>query len=246
MKIAVFGAAGWLGRAIIENLGEQHDVRAVDTTATAWSDDNPWQDGEIVNGDIVNYRDVTKAIDGMDAVVHSAVCHGPYGDNDDQPFLVNLKGLWNTLEASRRHGITRVVHIGSCQVEHPMGIFFAADVRRPDGSLYAVTKRLQEEMCRQFYEAYEMPIAVLRPCSIVDSRTDTAKGGAKVGPGSWNMGIVCRHDIAEACRKAVERENPSFEVLHMAGAKGAEAHCNVDETRSVLDMTFEGDLEKYR
>ena len=35
--------------------------------------------------------------------------------------------------------------------------------RRPDGSMYAIQKRLQEEMCRQFYDAAALPIIVLRP-----------------------------------------------------------------------------------
>ena len=30
MHIAVFGAAGWLGRALLANLKEKHTVRAVD------------------------------------------------------------------------------------------------------------------------------------------------------------------------------------------------------------------------
>jgi len=51
------------------------------------------------------------------------------------------------LEASRVLGLERVVHIGSCQTVHPSGEFYSESVRRPDGTLYAVTKRLQEEMC---------------------------------------------------------------------------------------------------
>ncbi|MBT5872860.1 MAG: NAD(P)-dependent oxidoreductase [Candidatus Latescibacteria bacterium] len=246
MNIAVFGAAGWLGRAIIENLAAHHDVRAVDRNPDAWEEGGPWQGGEIVHADIADFDSVRSAMDEMDAVVHAAVYHGPYSENDDQPFLVNLKGLWNTLENARACGIRRIVHIGSCQVEHPDGIFFTADVRRPDGSLYAVAKRLQEEMCRQFYDAFNLPIVVLRPSSIIDSRTDLLKGGVKLESGSWNVGMVCRHDIAEACRLALERTEPNFEVLHVAGSSEASSYCNVEETCETLGMKFRGDLEKYR
>ena len=83
----------------------------------------------------------------------------------------------------------------------------------PDGSPYATTKRLQEELCRQFHEAFGLPIVVLCPCSIIDGRTDQAKGGAPLEAGSWNVGMVYRHDAAEACRLAVEREVPTFEGL---------------------------------
>ena len=58
--------------------------------------------------------------------------------------------------------------------------------------------------------------------------------------------MVCRHDVAEACRLAVEREVPIFDVLHLAGSPEAEAHCNVEETQRVLGLTFRADLDKYR
>lgn len=244
MNITVLGAAGWLGRAILENLSVHHDVRAVDVGPEAWTTDS--FAGEIVHGDITDFDTVDRTIEGADAAIHVAVYAGIYADNDDQPFLINLKGLWNTLESARRRGLRRIVHIGSCQVEHPEEKFFTSETRRPDGSLYAATKRLQEELCRQFHDAFGLPIVVLRPCSIIDGRTDQAKGGAPLEPGSWNVGMVCRHDVAEACRLAVEREVPTFDVLHLAGSPEAEAHCNVKETQRVLGLTFRADLDKYR
>jgi hypothetical protein len=60
--------------------------------------------------------------------------------------------------------------VGSCETVHPRGLFFTSEVRRPGGGLYALTKRLQEEMCRSFHDAYGMRIIVLRPDYIVDSR----------------------------------------------------------------------------
>ena len=38
--------------------------------------------------------------------------------------------------------------------EEARSVFFDEDVRRPDCGLYPVHKRLQEEMCRQFYEGH--------------------------------------------------------------------------------------------
>ena len=150
------------------------------------------------------------------------------------------------LEAARNRSINRIAHIGSCQVEHPQGTFFDADVRRPDGTLYAISKRLQEEMCRQFHDAFNQSIAVLRPCSIIDSRLNLAKGGGNLEPGSWNTGMVCRHDLAEACRLAIEKDELGFEVLHMAGATEADEFCNTQRAREVLGFEFKGNLDQYR
>ena len=249
MNVVVFGAAGWLGRAILENFAGRHQVRAFDRGPEAWEAcreiDGDW-DGEIVHGDIADFRTVEQAMEGMDAVVHTAV-YGGGSPDDPQVFLVNLKGLWNVLEVAHQRGFKRVVHIGSAQVKHPKGIFFSADVRRPDGGVYAVCKRLQEEMCRQFYEATGLSIIVLRPCGIVDARRGIGKRGDKlqVRGSVENTGWVCRHDLAEACHLALETRAIEFDVLHTVGVPGAEKHCNVARTREVLGLEYRGDLEQY-
>ena len=71
MNITVLGAAGWLGRAILENLSVHHDVRAVDVGPEAWTTDSFV--GEIVHGDITDFDTVDRTIEEADAVIHVAV-----------------------------------------------------------------------------------------------------------------------------------------------------------------------------
>ncbi|MBT3343589.1 MAG: NAD(P)-dependent oxidoreductase [Gemmatimonadetes bacterium] len=249
-RIAVFGAAGWVGRAVLEDLEGRHTTRASDHGPGAWKAyedvDGTWS-GDIAHCDIANYEQVEAAIDGMDAIIHTAVLgggvQGAYTAGSDLPWLVNLKGLWNVLDVARERQIRRVVHVGSCQVEHPQGVFFDADVRRPDGAAYAVSKRLQEEMCRQFHEAFGMSIVVLRPCSIVDSRLGISKYRKALGP--QDVGSVCRHDLAEACRLAVEVDGIGLEILHTAGLPEADAHCNTAHGREILGLEYQGDLRRF-
>ena len=174
-------------------------------------------EGEIVHGDIADFNAVHNAIEGMDAVIHTAVYYS--GD-------IEIKTPSHQPQRPvERPGIRPparpqpAVHIGSCQTVHPKGIFFTADVRRPDGGLYAVCKRLQEEMCRQFYDAFDMRIVVLRPQYIVDSRLGIDKYRKKMGSEEMPLreGWVCRHDLAEACRLAVESETVDFDIFHIVG-----------------------------
>ena len=256
MKIVVFGGAGWLGRATLANLeAHGHQVRAFDHTQEAWAAwedvDGPWE-GERMYGDIANYSEVEAAIAGCDAVVHVAVWFPKGGEQDrtdERAFLVNLKGLWNVLEVSRNAWVRRVVHIGSCQTIHPQGVFFTADVRRPDASLYAVTKRLQEEMCRQFWDAFHLPLIVLRPDYIVDTRIGLGRQKEKLGPQGHRAGAgwVCRHDLAEACRLSVEAGTDiGFDIFHIVGTTEAADTCNVGRSRTVLGLQYLGDIEQYR
>jgi nucleoside-diphosphate-sugar epimerase len=131
---------------------------------------------------------------------------------------------------------------------HPQGTFFDAHVRRPDGSLYAVCKRLQEEMCRQYHDAFGTSIIVLRPDYIVDSRLGVGKGRETLGPEGSPLrnGWVCRHDLAEACRLAAEHPELEFDVLHIVGTPEADATCNTARAREILGLKYRGDLEQYR
>lgn len=251
--MVVFGAAGWLGRAILSGAGETDQITAFDRGPQDW---DTWKDldgaspqGRIIHGDISDFTAVDAAVSDMDAVIHTAVYFPSSGiEEDNHPFLINLKGLWNVLESARRKQVRTVVHVGSCQTIHPKRVFFDAKVRRPDGSLYAVCKRLQEEMCRQFHDAFGMRIVVLRPDYIVDSRLGIGRHREKLGGDSqaWRHGWVCRHDLAEACLLAARNNTIAFEILHIVGTAGSEQYCNVARSKEVLGLDYRGDLDQYR
>ena len=244
MKVAVLGAAGWMGRAVLANFAGRHEVRAFDLSPEAWDKyrdlDGEW-DGEKLYGDMADFDAVDAAIAGCEGVVHLAAYFGYENppEHDTRPFLINIKGLWNVLESARRHGIRRVVHMGSCMVQHPKGIFFSSEVRSPEGTLYGISKRLQEEMCRQFHDAFGQRIIVFRPCSIADSRLGTYRDGGQAGEG---IGWGCRHDLAEGCHLALENKEVEFAVMHVVGAMEAEEYCNVRRSKEVLGLEYKGQL----
>ena len=67
MKVAVLGAAGWLGRAVLTHLEEHgHQVRAIDYGPEAWK---AWEDvdgtygGEIIHADISDYDQMVSALE---------------------------------------------------------------------------------------------------------------------------------------------------------------------------------------
>ena len=242
MKVAVMGAAGWVGRAVLENFAGRHEVRAFDIGPEAWDVyrrfDGDWE-GERVYGDIADFGAVDSALDGMDGVVNLSAYFGyeEPPENDERPFLINVKGMWNILESARRRGLRRVVQMGSCVVQHPDGRFLSSEVRSKEGSLYGITKRLQEEVCRQFNDAYGLPVIIFRPCSIGDSRLGIFRDGTPAGGG---VGWVCRHDLAEACHLALENDTIEFDIMHTASHPDADEYCNVARSRDVLGLEYRG------
>jgi nucleoside-diphosphate-sugar epimerase len=252
MKVVVFGAEGWTGRAVLANLEGRHEIRAAVYSPESWGQwddiDGRWQGEDVHYGDIVDFDVVHRATEDMDAIIHLVV-HFPNPrivplEHDQRAFLVNLKGLWNVLESARQRSIERVVHVGSCMTVHPKGVFFSSETRSPEGSLYGITKRLQEEMCRQFHDATGMKTIVLRPDYIVDSRLGIGRFREPL-KGKYRNGLVCRHDLAEAIRLAIE-SSIDHDVLHVVGTPEARENCNVGRTEKVLGLKFKGNLEQYR
>ena len=214
MKVAVIGAAGWVGRAVLESFAGRHEVRAFDRSPEAWEVyrrfDGDWE-GEKVYGEVADFHDVDRALmrgwRGSSTCRPSSAKGSNIPEDSVEPFLVNVKGMWNILEAARRHGLGRVVQMGSCVVQRPDGVFLSSKVRSMEGTLYGITKRLQEEVCRQYHEAYGSRVIVLRPCGIGDSRLGINRDGS---PARGGIGWVCRHDLAEACHLALENATGRF------------------------------------
>ena len=103
-------------------------------------------------------------------------------------------------------------------------------------------------MCRQFYDAYRLRVIVLRPDYIVDSRLGVGRHREKLGSEGTLVrnGCVCRHDLAEACRLGIESTAIDFDIFHIVGTPEADKTCNVERSRSVLGLDYQGDLEQYR
>jgi len=242
MKVAVIGAAGWVGRAVLENFAGRHRVRAFDYSPESWEKyrelDGEWE-GEKVYGDVADFSAVDRALEGMDGVVNLAAYFGYQEppEDDVRPFLINVKGMWNVLESARRRGLRRVVQMGSCVVQHPDGLFLSSEVRSKEGNLYGITKRLQEEVCRQYHDAYGLRIIVLRPCSIGDSRLGIYRD---FSPARGGIGWVCRHDLAEACHLALENDTIDFDIIHTASHPDADKYCNVARSRETLGLEYKG------
>ena len=227
---------------MIAALKDQHDICVAERSPAAWAGiDSPYR-GNCHYGDIADLEFVERCLAGADAVIHLVALVPdeasliPYLTRHQNAFDVNLKGLWNVLETCRDRGIRRIVHIGSC-VNHVPDRFLDAGFRRQEPGAYPLMKRLQEEICRFFFEAYRLPIVVLRAGGIADGPLGIKYDG-KVFPrmplpeiADW----ICRHDLADACRKALEMETETLRVLHTSSFVEAGITCNFAETCQCLD-----------
>lgn len=103
MKIVLTGSSGRIGRAIFGALAAGHEVVGIDRTAFATT--------QIV-GDCADREILARALDGADAVIHTAGPHAPQvGILSDAEFVrVNVEGTRLIAEMARASGVGRLLY----------------------------------------------------------------------------------------------------------------------------------------
>jgi len=232
MRVLLTGAAGYIGKAAVEVLGRDHDLRLLDINPLPGAHD-------MLVGDVSDFACCTRAVAGMDAVVHLAFVNnnapGSY-DLPEPPMRVNVQGMVSLLEAARRVGIRRVVHMSSCAVVtgYSRDTFIHAAIPLKFRGLYGLTKALQEHVCRQYADEHGMVVVALRPWSVVDGLTMTDAGGGRLARTGDFMPFVCRYDLAEACARGLIADLDGFQAFHILVGEGNERCFDLQRTRQAL------------
>ena len=180
-RVLVTGAAGFIGSNLVEHLVHRGDrVRAFvrynsrnDYGRLETCDRSVLQEVEIFVGDLTNPEAPSGAIEDCDVVLHlGALIPIPYSYRHPREFVAaNVDGTLNVLEASRRCGVSRIVHISSSEVygtarsvpiseSHPL---------HPQ-SPYAATKVAADQLALSYWHAVETPVVVARPFNTFGQR----------------------------------------------------------------------------
>jgi UDP-glucose 4-epimerase len=115
MKILVVGGAGYIGSHVArEFLDQGHEVSIFDNLSSGMRE-NLFPEATFVQGDILNYPEILKALRGKDALVHLAAFKAA-GESMLKPekySLNNLNGAVNLLNAACEAGVKRIVFSSS-------------------------------------------------------------------------------------------------------------------------------------
>ncbi|MGW4532845.1 NAD-dependent epimerase/dehydratase family protein [Nocardia sp. NPDC004340] len=108
MKVAVTGAAGFLGTNLLRLLTDRgHEVTAIDRVAGATQPGVTW-----VNGDVLDPVSMRSALDGAEVVYH-LVALITLAHKNDVAWRVNTEGVRVVAEAALEVGVRRMVHTSS-------------------------------------------------------------------------------------------------------------------------------------
>lgn len=178
--ILVTGGTGFIGSHVCDALlAEGHTVRCMDNLATSSQANIAHLEGlpefEFVEGDIRSAADCVQAVQGVEAVVHSAAL-GSVPRSIKDPLAThatNLTGFLNVLEAVRFEGVARFVYASSSSVygdskELPKR---EPNIGRPL-SPYAVTKVTNEVYAQLYSRLHGLDTIGLRFFNVFGERQD--------------------------------------------------------------------------
>ena len=213
MRVLVTGGRGLVGTATVQALTQAgHDVTTFQRTSSGIG-------VREVLGDIGDVDAVRRAVEGQDAVVHSAArvsIAGGWAEFE----RVNVDGTKIVLEASRRAGVSRAVYVSSPSVAHAGHALVGVEAgpADPQGARgnYARSKAIAELACLAA-ASDTFAVCAIRPhlvwgpgdTQLIERIIDRARSGrlALIGSGLALIDTTYVDNAASALAAAVECAN---------------------------------------
>ena len=219
MRIVVTGSAGHLGEGLVRVLRERdgHDVVGLDLLASPTTD---------VVGAVQDAAVVRRALDGADAVLHTATLHKPHvGSHRRQDFVdTNVTGTLTLLEQAVALGVGRFVMTSTTSafgraLTPPPGApaaWVTEDVPNVVKNVYGATKTAAEDLCALVARDEGLAVTVLRTSRFFPEPDDSPEARAAYAPDNAQVNELLHRrvdlaDVVEAHLVALDRA-PSPDV----------------------------------
>ena len=232
----ITGVAGFIGSNILEKLlNYNQKVVGIDNLSTGFKKNlrsvelevgkKKWKNFKFINGDISNLKVCNKSINNVDIVIHQAArgsipksIKNPIGTNND-----NITGFLNILNCSRENNIKSFVYASSSSVYGDSKRL--PKIEKITGKIlsnYALTKKVNEEYARLFYDLYGFKSIGLRYFNVFGKRQNPNGDYAAVIPKWINNAINNRQILINGDGKTSRDFCPISNVVQanlLAGIK---------------------------
>ena len=211
-NVFVTGADGMLGMSICRELISQgYHVKAfVLSVPKSFLTSSP--DVEIVTGNVLDPESVERELAGCDFLIHCAALTSVWPRRSAAVLHTNLNGTRNVLEAAKKAGVKRMVHIGTASSFTPGSIDRPGDEASAYSGWkfcldYTDSKYLAQQLLLKEYSENGFPVVILNPTYMLgpyDSGPSSGKMLIEIleskifgySPGGKNF--VCSADVARA------------------------------------------------
>ncbi|POX48351.1 dTDP-glucose 4,6-dehydratase [Streptomyces sp. Ru71] len=244
MKILVTGGAGFIGSQFVRALllgelpsGEGAQVTVLDNLTYSGNEANlaPVADQSgytFVRGDIRDAATVDEVMRGQDAVVHfAAESHVDRSIMDSSPFVTtNVLGTQVLLDAAKRHGVGRFVHVSTDEVYGSIAEgSWTEDWPLAPNSPYSASKAGSDLLALSYHRTHGMDVVVTRcsnnygpyhfPEKMIPLFTTNLLDGKKVPLYGEGLNVRDWLHVSDHCRgiEMVLRGGRAGEVYHIGG-----------------------------
>lgn len=170
-KFLITGADGFIGSHLTEALLEQgYNVRALSYYNSfnywGWLDGFKYPNLEIVTGDVRDPHFCKHITQGIDVIFHlAALIAIPYSYVAPDSYVdTNIKGTLNICQAAKENGVKKVLVTSTSEV-YGTACYVPIDEKHPKQpqSPYSATKIGADAVAMSFYNAFELPVVIVRP-----------------------------------------------------------------------------------
>lgn len=239
MKVLITGASGRLGEYVIRELASEHSLVLMSRRTPP----DEFSHLPFIQGDLNNFKDCQRAVEGVDAIQHLGAQPGPVdhpgfragaeekGISFDATFKTNMLGTYYLMQAAIEADVKTVVMSGSnCALGHGFRIskthipidYLPLDEEHPcyPEDSYSFSKRCGEDLLASYTRAYGIQTYITRPAGITpeERRKQMAQNIKPIsGWSPWLWCWVGSEDVASAHRLIMERSDtlPSHDVYFL-------------------------------
>ncbi|GLQ55825.1 NAD-dependent epimerase/dehydratase family protein [Devosia nitrariae] len=224
MKIAVTGASGGIGRAIVAEAERRgHGIVGIDRAEHPDVAANDKR--RFILAGMENYETLVDALAGCDAVIHMAAIPSPGRHPDHVVHNNNVVGSYNILQAAAENGIKRICQassvnaIGHSYSRKPRYDYFPIDEKHPNYSEdpYSLSKWICEQQADSFVRRYpDMVIASMRFHFVCDDKSIALRYLGPHSDATKHLWAYTRRDAAaDACLLSLQAPFTGHEVFYI-------------------------------
>lgn len=196
MNILITGAAGAIGRIVVSGLRDRYRLRGFDRLPMPDLEDS-------VVGDLADLQVVTRAVQGMEAVIHLA--GNPSGAAPwDDILHSNIIGTYNLFEAARRCRVRRVAFASRAGLlaAYPEENTRTIDMLPRPESYYSISKVFGENLGYMYATQFDLECVSVR---IGNVRADR--------PQADHPHHLCHVDLVRVFERAIIHPGLKYEVV---------------------------------
>lgn len=173
-RILITGGAGFVGTALAKRLSGGNEIVLLDRVFPDTPPDEALGDAERIVGDIRDERDMSRAVDSADVVIHTAAVVGVQRVMSDARGTIetNMMGTANLLNALTDKALDRFVFFSTSEVfgqsafrvneESLATVGTAAEPRWA----YSISKLGGEHLAYAHYREFGFPAVIVRPFNV--------------------------------------------------------------------------------